>query len=102
MSEHKYIMLFLQKLFIYVLYQLQNISFVCSVYQTVLLAFQRYLAISKPMEYYASQSVTAPGLYSPYLSELILYYEKMYLGKCLSTTFFLLFMQVRAPIGKVH
>ena len=53
--------LYFQKLFIYVLYQLQNISFVCSVYQTVLLAFQRYLAITQPLEYYANQSAAAAG-----------------------------------------
>ena len=61
-----------QKLFIYVLYQLQNISFVCSVYQTVLLAFQRYLAISKPMEYYASQSaagMTSKWIFDPFLTQ---------------------------------
>lgn len=47
------------KLFVFVLYQLQSISFVCSVYQTVLLAVQRYLAISRPTEYYITQSVAS-------------------------------------------
>ena len=57
MDEH----LYFQRLFVYVLYQLQNISFICSVYQTVLLAVQRYLAISRPIEYYVDQSVAAAG-----------------------------------------
>ena len=51
-----------QKLFVFVLYQLQSISFVCSVYQTVLLAVQRYLAISSPTEYYITQSVASAGM----------------------------------------
>ena len=36
-----------QRLFVYCLYQLQNIAFICSIYQTVVLAFQRYLAMQK-------------------------------------------------------
>ena len=71
---------FFQKLFYVILYQLQNISFVCSVYQTVLLAFQRYLAISKPMEYYASQSVTASGLY--FILSVNLWFLIMILRTC--------------------
>ena len=55
--------LLFQKLFIHGLYQLQNISFICSVYQTVVLAFQRYLAISKPIEYYISQSTASTSMY---------------------------------------
>ena len=41
-------------------------------YQTVLLAFQRYLAISKPMEYYASQSaagMTSKWIFDPFLTQ---------------------------------
>lgn len=49
-------------IFIYSLYQLQNIAFLCSIYTTVLLAVQRYLAISRPIEYYVDvASATAAG-----------------------------------------
>ena len=51
----------LQKLFVYGLYQLQHIAFTCSVYQTIVLAFQRYLAISRPIEYYVDNSVVSMG-----------------------------------------
>ena len=51
----------LQRLFVYGLYQLQNIAFTCSIYQTIVLAFHRYLAVSRPLEYYVDNSVAAVG-----------------------------------------
>ena len=48
-------------MFVYGLYQLQHIAFTCSVYQTIVLAFQRYLAISRPIEYYVDNSVVSAG-----------------------------------------
>ena len=53
--------LFFQKLFIYCFYQLQNIAFICSIYTTVLLALQRYMAISRPLEYYVDNTTAAAG-----------------------------------------
>ena len=50
-----------QILFIYSLYQIQSMAFVCSVYTTVLLAIQRYLAISKPLEYYVEGVAATAG-----------------------------------------
>ena len=60
----------LQKLFVYGFYQLQNIAFICSVYQTIVLAFHRYLAISRPIEYYVDNSVAAM---SSKLEKILLY-----------------------------
>jgi hypothetical protein len=36
-------------------------AFLCSVYTTVLLAIQRYLAISKPLEYYVEGVAATAG-----------------------------------------
>ena len=58
-----YVMSLFQKLFVYGLYQLQNIAFICSVYQTIVLAFQRYFAISNPIEYYMDNNIAAVGKY---------------------------------------
>lgn len=41
-----------QLIFIYLLYQLQNIALTCSIYATVVLAVERYIAVSRPVEYH--------------------------------------------------
>lgn len=41
-----------QLVFIYFLYQLQNIALSCSIYMTVLLAVERYWAVSRPVQYH--------------------------------------------------
>ena len=51
------------------------------------------------MEYYASQSVTAAGLYFIFLSEIIKKYNLV--DRHLHFSYYLL-MQVRAQTGKVH
>jgi len=38
-------------------------AYFCSVYTTVLLAIQRYLAISKPLEYYLEGATASAGIY---------------------------------------
>nr|XP_040583812.1 FMRFamide receptor-like [Lepeophtheirus salmonis] len=40
--------------FIYIFYPLQNISAVCSIYTTIGLAAERWLAVSRPVEYHLS------------------------------------------------
>ena len=41
----------MQIIFVHFLFPVQNIALLCSIYTTVVLAVQRYLAISKPLEY---------------------------------------------------
>ena len=43
------------------LFPVQNIALLCSIYTTVVLAVQRYLAISKPLEYYIDGATSAAG-----------------------------------------
>ena len=44
----------LQYAFCYALYGLHNIVMTCSIYMTVFLAMERYLAVSRPIEYHNS------------------------------------------------
>ena len=69
-----------QRLFVYGLYQLQNIAFICSIYQTIVLAFQRYLAVKSPIEYYMDNSVAAIGkqLHTIYLFTFVYSALKIY------------------------
>lgn len=41
-----------QIIFIYFLFQVQNIALTCSIYATVVLATERFMAVSKPVEYH--------------------------------------------------
>ena len=50
---------FQQMAFIYFLYQLQNISLMCSNNITVVLAIERYIAVTRPIEYHIN--VTSSG-----------------------------------------
>ena len=43
------------------LFPVQNIALLCSIYTTVVLAVQRYLAISKPLEYYIDGATATAG-----------------------------------------
>ena len=36
----------------HVLYPIQNVNLCCSIFMTLFLAMERYLAVSKPVEYY--------------------------------------------------
>lgn len=38
--------------FVYFLYQLQNVALTCSIYMTVMLAVERYIAVTRPIEYH--------------------------------------------------
>ncbi len=46
-------------LFVHFLYQAQNVALVCSAYTTVVVAVERYLAVTRPVEYHLS--VVADG-----------------------------------------
>ena len=50
-----------QIIFVHVLFPVQNIALLCSIYTTVVLAVQRYLAISKPLEYYIDGATATAG-----------------------------------------
>ena len=50
-----------QIIFVHFLFPVQNIALLCSIYTTVVLAVQRYLAISKPLEYYIDGATSAAG-----------------------------------------
>jgi hypothetical protein len=39
-------------LFVYLLYPLANANLCCSIYMTTVLALERYLAVSEPVEYH--------------------------------------------------
>ena len=47
-------------LFAYFLYQLQSIAIVASIFTTVVLALERFLAVSKPIEYHNATQGTNP------------------------------------------
>ena len=53
--------LLLQIIFVHFLFPVQNIALLCSIYTTVVLAVQRYLAISKPLEYYIDGATASAG-----------------------------------------
>ena len=50
-----------QIIFVHFLFPVQNIALLCSIYTTVVLAVQRYLAISKPLEYYIDGATATAG-----------------------------------------
>ena len=41
-----------QVVFVHFLYQLQNVALTCSIYMTLMLSVERYLAVSRPIEYH--------------------------------------------------
>ena len=51
----------MQIIFVHFLFPVQNIALLCSIYTTVVLAVQRYLAISKPLEYYIDGATATAG-----------------------------------------
>ena len=60
-AEHCKTVLSFQIIFVHFLFPVQNIALLCSIYTTVVLAVQRYLAISKPLEYYIDGATSAAG-----------------------------------------
>lgn len=46
-------------LFVHVLYQAQNVAMCCSIYTTLSLAVERYIAVSRPVEYHIMVNATA-------------------------------------------